>query len=259
MRIMAQRVTKGFFMTSIELVHTTLIDELGKVQNKTILDYGCGRGGLIKLLLGQDNQPAFVYGVDVDAQVIEKLKSQYQEVIKKGQLVLEAISNPEQLVGKKFDKIVCHNVLECIENKELFVKNLYQLLNPKGILLVSHHDFDSAVYNSNYQDLTRSLIHDFSDTGQEWQTVCDGQIGRKIPGIVGRAGIEHFDVEIIRIMEASFEEDDYGHLMAKMLIENAKNKYDPSFLHSWMEDLKFKSQSNDFYFAIDLVIAKAYK
>jgi len=136
---------------------------------------------------------------------------------------------------------------------------LYKTLNENGVLIISHHDFDSAIYNSSYKDLTRQLIHFFSDEGESWQTICDGQIGRKIPGIFKRTDIENISFEAWRVVETTFEKEDYSYLMAKMILEVAKDKFDQVSLESWMKDLELKAQTNDFYFAIDIVIAKAIK
>lgn len=91
--------------------------------------------------------------------------------------------------------------MECIENREKFVRNLYEHLATNGILIVSHHDFDSAIYNSNFVAFTRQLIHFFSDQGESWQNYCDGQIGRKIPGIFKKAQIDHVEFQTWRLLK----------------------------------------------------------
>lgn len=246
-------------MISIDTIHKKLIQDLGSIQDKSILDYGCGRGGLIKLLLVQKDYPKFIYAVDVDANAIKNIEEVYSDKIKQGLIGTQVIDNPSQLLDKKFDKIICHNVIECITNKEKFVNDLYKTLNENGILIISHHDFDSAIYNTSYKDLTRQLIHFFADEGESWQTICDGQIGRKLPGIFKRTGIENISFETWRIVETTFKKEDYSYLMTKMILEVAKDKFDQASLNAWMKDLELKAQANDFYFAIDVVIGKAIK
>ena len=228
-------------MKSIETIHRKLIQNLGSLQDKSVLDYGCGKGGLIKLLL--QHTPQFIYAVDSDASAIKNIEEIYFEQIRQSQIGIQLVSDPSQLANKKFDKIICHNVLECLDNKENFVKDLYKNLTKNGILIVSHHDFDSAIYNSKYRDLTRNLVHFFSDKGESWQTLCDGQIGRKIPGIFKRAGIDNAEFETWRIVETSFKEDDYGYLMAKMIFAVAKDNFDQVDLDSWIHDFELKSQT----------------
>lgn len=246
-------------MKSIENIHKKLIKDLGSLQGKLILDYGCGKGGLIELLLKQNLSPKLVYAVDNDLEAIKNLKDKYRNQINHGKLEAQVVSSPIEILNKKFDKIICHNVIECIDNKEQFVNDLYNLLNSDGTLIISHHDFDSAIYYSDQRDFTRSLIHFFSDQGESWQTLCDGQIGRKLPGIFKRTRIENISFETWRVVETSFEEFDYSYLMAKMILEVAKDKFDQALLNNWFKNLELKAQAEDFYFAIDIVIAKAIK
>ena len=241
---------------SIKNLHQKLINDLGTIADKTILDYGCGRGNLVKLLLAQPTIPKLIYAVDIDPNAIVEINETYKFEIQQGEIITQVVDSPAQLAGEKFDRIVCHNVIECVVDKEQFVKNLCSLLNQNGVLLVSHHDFDSAVYHSGHKELTRTLIHFFADQCQAWQTTCDGQIGRKIPGIFNRAKIKFATFATWRIVETSFSQGDYGYLMAKMIIEAAKERFDQATLNSWLQDLSLKAQSNDFYFAIDVMVAK---
>jgi len=250
---------QGVAMFAIETLHKKLIQNLGSLEGKTVLDYGCGRGGMIKLLLQQPTPPAYIYAVDCDASAIKTLNEIYADVIQQGKLGTAVISSPAEIVNQQFDAIVCHNVLECIANKECYVQELYALLRPHGTLVASHHDFDSAVYNSSYRDLTRALIHYFSDTGEAWQTICDGQVGRKMPGLFKRAGIEKSSFETWRMVETTFNAEDYSHLMANMMLEVARNNFDQASLDAWMNDLAQKVQAHDFYFAIDVVVVTARK
>lgn len=41
-----------------------LLNELGDVTNAQVLDYGCGAGDFIELLLAMPNQPKLVFAVD---------------------------------------------------------------------------------------------------------------------------------------------------------------------------------------------------
>jgi len=71
-------------MISIETIHKKLIQDLGSIQDKSILDYGCDRGGLIKLLLEQKDCPKFIYAVDVDANAIKNIEEIYGDKIEQG-------------------------------------------------------------------------------------------------------------------------------------------------------------------------------
>ncbi len=241
-------------------IHKRLVTHFGSTEKLTILDYGCGTGGLTRVLLDNDKHPNLIVAVDSDPKMIEKITSSFSSEIALGQVNTEVISDPRQLLGKlSYDGIFCHNVLELIDDKEHFVASLTALLKEEGTLIVSHMDFDSMLYNSSYKELTRNLIHHFADTKQAWMSSLDGQVGRKIPGILKRANIQTFSFETWRLTESSFQEHDYGFIMARLLLETASQIFDQEELRAWKEDLEDKVQNHDYFFAIDLDVAKITK
>lgn len=240
-------------MTGLMLYKKELLSLLGDLKNLKILDYGCGRGDFIELMLNQT--PKKIHAVDCIQSTVAEAEINFQKYVSNGTLSMETVEDPN-FIEDKFDRIICHNVLECIENKVNFIDKFDRLLLPQGIFLLSHHDFDSAIYNSSYRELTRELIHNFADTQQKWQEHGDGQMGHKIPGIIEKSVFKgRANCFIIRKMERVFSAGNYGYLMANMIMEVAKKRFDNAALKDWYEDLDNLSKSMDYYFAIDLLIA----
>ncbi|WP_162264106.1 methyltransferase domain-containing protein [Legionella waltersii] len=237
-----------------------LILELGDIASAKILDYGCGAGDFIELFLSESRQPKEIYAVDSSKEMIEKIQIRFANYIEKGIVIPRVCSNPTELYDTQFDRIICHNVLECVKDKPEFINSFNRLLIPQGIFLLSHHDFDSAIYNSNYKKLTRELIHHFADTQQSWQKHCDGQMGRKIPGLVEASLFkDNANFKTWRIVEREFQTGNYGFIMANMITEVAKTTFDDQTLKTWGTDLTLKNQIGEYYFAIDLVLAVLVK
>lgn len=242
--------------TPVMLHKKQLTAMLGPVQGLTVLDYGCGTGDFIEILLNQSGTPKYIYAVDSNSEMIGRVSSRFDREIKNGTVIAEVITDPKMLEGKQFDRIICHNVLECIYEKLTFINCFNDLLAEKGIFLLSHHDFDSAIFNSHYKVLTRALVHTFADTQQIWQAHCDGQMGRKIPGLVVHSVFKDTaKVQTIRIVETKFESDQYGYLMADMILSGVKSQFKKKYFESWYQDLKKQSENHEYYFAIDLVVA----
>lgn len=232
-----------------------LIDLFDNYTGSIVLDYGCGKGDFIEIILNKDKARQ-IWAVDTSEEMLEKVKERFAKEIA-NKVIIKKASSPNELQGNNFDKIICHNVLECVDDKLSFINSFTKILKPDGILILSHHDFDSAIFNSAFKPLTRDLIHHFSDTQQAWQTFSDGQMGRKIPGLLSRSEfINHFECVTWRLVEREFKEGNYGFLMASMVMEVGKPIFDPSELQAWFNDLKEKNAKGDFYFAIDLVVAK---
>jgi cyclopropane fatty-acyl-phospholipid synthase-like methyltransferase len=242
-------------MDNITLYKSNLIDLLGDLKDKKILDYGCGKGDFIKLLIDKKSGVKSIHAVDSSEQMIEDVKIAFAEEIKQGLITTQLINSPKSIVAE-FDRIICHNVLECVDDKISFIMQFKELLNDGAMFLLSHHDFDSAIYNASDKELSRILVHNFADTKQQWQEYCDGQMGRKIPGIIAQTIFSNkTQFQAIRIVEKDFSPGNYGYLMVEMILLANKSKFDQKNLDSWVKDLEEKNRIRDYYFAIDLVVA----
>lgn len=233
-----------------------LLERLGNIKNTRILDYGCGRGDFIKLLLEMKEKPKSIYAVDSQIDMLAHIQQDFAKAIKEERVTFKHCKDPHELSGLQFDKIICQNVLECVDDKIAFINEFDDILANKGTLIISHHDFDSAIYNCTYKENMRALIHHFADTQQAWQTYCDGQMGRKIPGLISSSVFKNnASIETWRIVETEFKPGSYGFLMANMIADVAKIAYDTNVIGAFLNDLKEKNKSQDYYFAIDLVVA----
>lgn len=102
-----------------------------------ILEVGAGIGNFTSLLLKKGK----VFAIDMNRGYVEKLK----KFVRIG--VVSGFGDIEKgkyfFQSKRFDTIVCLNVLEHIGNDKKAIKNMYKLLKNNGnlILLVPAHDF----------------------------------------------------------------------------------------------------------------------
>lgn len=233
----------------------SLIDLLGNCENEIILDYGCGKGDFVELFLGADKKPKTILAVDSDENMITHIKKRFSSSIDKGILLTKVVDHPADL-HETFDKIICHNVLECVDKKLDFINSFADVMAENAVFILSHHDFDSAIYNSAFTELSRNLIHYFSDTKQDWMKFADGQMGRKIPGLINHSVFNrHAKIATWRMVDTTFEQGTYGYLMADMINDVGREKFTNDELKSWRDDLVQKSYLGEYYFAIDLNVA----
>jgi len=233
-----------------------LVDLLQNSKDASILDYGCGKGDFINLLLSNPEPPKLIIAADADPAMMQSISNIFTDPIKRGLVIPKTVSSPSELSGYKFDKVICHNVLECVDDRLAFINSFKSLLNDKATFVLSHHDFDTAIYNSSFKELTRDLVHHFSDTQQEWQTFSDGQMGRKIPGLINHSVFKDCaSCTTWRLVDNDFSPGTYGFLMADMMMDVGKGTFNDGEMMAWQQDLVEKSQSGEYYFAIDLVVA----
>jgi len=97
----------------------------------TVLDVGCGNGIISR---GIGSKGFKVLGIDVSEKAIEKAR----ELNKLPNVKFEVIS-AEQLVsdGKKYQAVICSEVLEHLNHPEKLLHTLYQSLADDGLLIVT--------------------------------------------------------------------------------------------------------------------------
>ncbi len=96
-----------------------------------VLDVGCGNGVISRSLGAQGFN---VYGIDVSNKAISKAK----ELNKYSNVNFDVIS-AEQLIddGKKYNAIICSEVLEHLNKPGDLLKTLHQSLTDNGVLIVT--------------------------------------------------------------------------------------------------------------------------
>lgn len=102
-----------------------------------ILEVGCGIGSFSKLLLQYGNLTA----IDINDEYLKEAKN---EIAGQAEIGIGDIEQNKYFFKEKvFETIVCINILEHLRDDQRALKNIYQLLAPKGvlILLVPAHKF----------------------------------------------------------------------------------------------------------------------
>lgn len=111
----------------------SIIDGLEIQDGDNVIDIGCGDGYYLYLLLNLPVKLSLT-GYDNDKIVLENAKKNLRS--KKIRLVLGTAENI-QLRDESFEKIIMTEVLEHIEQDKKALKEIYRLLKPNGMLLLT--------------------------------------------------------------------------------------------------------------------------
>lgn len=102
-----------------------LIDKYVK-EDSLVLDVGCGTGFRTSKLKRKTKR---ITGLDIKNYVKEKFKSDFKLILGDGEKM--------PFKDKHFDFVTCWDVIEHIKKDDLFLKEIFRILKPGGLLLLS--------------------------------------------------------------------------------------------------------------------------
>ena len=105
--------------------------QLGDIKGKYILDFGSGEG-ITANHFAKDNKVVAVEPWE------EMLKDRWQDY--EYRQIQGDISKLSEFEDNTFDMIICHNVLEYIDDKEAIINELHRVLKPGGTLSIAKHN-----------------------------------------------------------------------------------------------------------------------
>ena len=130
-----------------QLYYDILFDQIQDIKGKRVLDFGSGFG-LVANHLAKDNE---VLAVEPNQEMVAfRAKDHpYHQLVGS----LEQLASLE---NASFDVILCHNVLEYVEDRKVILKEFTRLLKPGGLLSIVKHNevgrvLQTVVFENNTQ------------------------------------------------------------------------------------------------------------
>ncbi len=162
-----------------------LVGHLDLSGGEVVVELGCGSGFTLAEARGAAPDIKAL-GLDRDEEALRSAHSLLTEMGGGFQLVQADLNRPLPLASASASKLVCHNVLEQLVDPGALLDEGVRVLRPGGRAVWSHPDYDSVVISGGDMALTRRIVHLFSDYVDPTMDHADGQIGRKLPGLVHR-------------------------------------------------------------------------
>ena len=149
-----------------KLAKVIIWKQIGTLKGKTILDFGSGIGITADHFSADNN----VIAVEPSEEMLTNQVNTngYQQIIGSTDKLKELPSN-------SFDYILCHNVLEYVNDREIIVGEFYRLLKPNGKLSIVKHNRNGRVMQmvvllNNFEE-TNSLLDGHNSTAQQFGTI----------------------------------------------------------------------------------------
>ena len=133
-----------------QIYYDILFEQLQDIKGKRVLDFGSGFG-LVANHLAQDND---VLAVEPNQEMVA-LRAQdhpYQQFV-------GSLDQLASLEDASFEVILCHNVLEYVEDRKLVLEEFTRLLKPGGLLsIVKHNEVGRVLQTVVFENDTQKAL-----------------------------------------------------------------------------------------------------
>ena len=149
-----------------KLAKVIIWKQIGILKGKTILDFGSGAGITADHFAAENN----VIAVEPSEEMLAKQVNTngYQQII-------GSTYELKKFPRESFDYILCHNVLEYVDDREEIVREFYRLLKPNGKLSIVKHNRNGRIMQMivllNYFDEANRLLDGHNSTAQQFGTI----------------------------------------------------------------------------------------
>jgi SAM-dependent methyltransferase len=229
--------------------HRWLAGLLAAGPGDRVVDLGCGTGSSLAQIT-----PDLAVGVDVSRAVLARAAEALASVAGTEVLLVQAdLSDPLPIADASADRVLCHDVLECLREPDALIMEAARVLRPGGRLVLAHTDYDTLVFASEDLELTRRLVHAYCDTQQPWMGAVDGTIGRHLAEIARRCGLVVEDVQATVVLSRRFLPGELGWGYAHNIVGALKGAgwTAPAELDGWLDGLRRLAERDAFLFSLN--------
>lgn len=216
-----------------------------------ILDFGCGSGDLLYRISKIVDDGSNLVGIDA----MEKSIASAHELSSGIDFRHEKFVDSFAFSDDSFDIVMSIDTMECIPAKAALASEVSRILRPNGKILFAHWDWDTQVYNSEHIKSIRRLTAAYSDWKQDWMDDCDGQMGRRLWGLLEGSGRFNGRIECFTLLETQFHEGQYGFdRLQDLSCLVQTGKIESSEYHMICKEMETLTGSNMYFYSVNSYI-----
>lgn len=214
-----------------------------------VADLGCGSGRTVRQLLAYE--PAVVHAMDqasdLDDDLLHDPRVQSRIVDLDDGLLLATAS---------LDRVVSLNTVEHLADPVAHLVDVHRVLRPGGLMVLAHSDWDTALFTSIDDTLTRQLVDRFVATVPTFVERADGFMGRKLPALADASTQRGAPFEVVRLdswadPHRRFDEGAIAYKVAMGMVAAAADddELGPQGAH-WLTGLSHLAADEQFLFTV---------
>lgn len=215
-----------------------------------VADLATGYGRTVRAMLDQATGPLRIHAVDtasgLDDDILrdERVRS-----------VIADLDEPLPFANDSLDRVVSVNVAEHLADPRAHVADSFRVLRPGGLLVLAHSDWDTALFASEDDALTRLLVDRFVLTPPRFAARADGFMGRKLLGLATAAPFEIETVDTWADCHVRFDKDSVGWKVARGVLAAAADDAELApRARAWVQGLVRLAEEGRFLFTVTDVV-----
>jgi SAM-dependent methyltransferase len=165
--------------------------------------------------------------------------------------VIADLDEPLPFQDATLDRVVSVNVAEHLADPRAHVADCFRVLRPGGLLVLAHSDWDTTLFASEDDALTRQLVDRFVSAVPQWAERADGFMGRKLLGLARTVPFDIETVETWADTHRRFDEDSVGWKVARgVLAAVADDAQLAARAAAWVSSLRRMADDGRFLFTV---------
>jgi SAM-dependent methyltransferase len=218
------------------------VDEPGLV----VADLGCGTGRTVRALLGRPVAPARIEALDRGSALDDDLLGDVRVVSR-----LADLDEPLPFDDASIDRVVSMNVIEAVVDPDALLRECHRVLRPGGLAVVGHTDFDTALFTSDDDALTRTLVDRFVAEVPARGAHTDGFMGRKLLRLAVESPLDVVDVQSWADAHRRFDEGSLAWKIAMGMVAAAREDEElAARAAQWLESVGRLAREGHFLFTV---------
>lgn len=223
----------------------TNIDQPGLV----VADLGCGSGRTVRALLARD--PGVVHAYDQVSDLDDDLLAD-----RRVRSRIVDLDNELPLPAMSVDRVVSLNVVEHLADPVAHLGEVHRVLRPGGLIVLAHSDWDTTLFTSTDDSLTRELVDRFVAVVPTWADRADGFMGRKLLALADASATRHARFELVGVQSWAdphrrFDEGSVAFKVTMGILAAAADDHDlAARAAGWLEGLRRLADADQFLFTV---------
>ena len=175
-------------------IHQAIVDQLRLTPGDTLLDVGCGNG--LTLATAASRCPELsVIGIDVDEEAVAAAESWLGETDACCRWFCGDLAAPLPLPDDSVTRVVCHDVLECVEDAGRVLDEAARVMRPGSVSVWSHVDYEAILVGGGDRMLTRRMVNAYADASYLKVGNSDAQAARKLAAMIDRSTLSRVGID----------------------------------------------------------------